>query len=42
VGPKKFRENTLNELEKEPMIMGGLVIKHAGSEIYLGDWVNEN
>ena len=41
VGPKKFRENTLKELEKEPMTMGGLVIKHAGSEKYLGDWVNE-
>jgi hypothetical protein len=23
------------------MTMGGLVIKHAGSEKYLGDWVNE-
>ena len=41
MGPKKFRENTLKELEKEPMTMGGLVIKHAGSEKYLGDWVNE-
>ena len=41
MGTKKFRESTLKELEKEPMIMGGLVIKHAKSEKYLGDWVSE-
>ena len=28
-GTKKFRESTLRELEREPMIMGGLVIEHA-------------
>jgi hypothetical protein len=41
LGPKKSRDNTLKELLKEPMTMGGLVIKHAGSEKYLGDLVNE-
>ena len=38
---KKSRDTTLKELLKEPMTMGGLVIKHAGSKKYLGDWVNE-
>ena len=32
VGPRKFREETLKELETQPMSMGGLVIKHAVSE----------
>ena len=41
MGTKKFREETLNELEREPMTMGGVVIDHAVSEKYLGDWVNE-
>ena len=41
MGTKKFREETLKELEKEPMKMGGVVIDHAVSEKYLGDWVNE-
>ena len=41
VGPKKFRENTLKELEKDPLKMGGAKIDHAGTEKYLGDWVNE-
>ena len=41
IGPKKFRDNTLKELEKEPMTMGGLVINHAVSEKYLGAWVSE-
>ena len=41
VGPKKFREDTLKDLETQPMGMGGVVIKHAANEKYLGDWVNE-
>ena len=41
IGTKKFREETLKELEKEPMRMGGVVINHAVSKKYLGDWVNE-
>ena len=41
VGPKKFRQDTLKELETQPMCMGGVVIKHAANEKYLGDWVNE-
>ena len=32
VGPKKFREDTLKELETQPMGMGGVVIKHAANE----------
>ena len=41
VGPKKFRQDTLKEMETQPMYMGGIVIKHAANEKYLGDWVNE-
>ena len=41
VGPKKFREDTLKDLETHPMGMRGVVIKHAANEKYLGDWVNE-
>ena len=35
MGTKKFREETLNELERQPMTMGGVVIDHAVSEKYL-------
>ena len=38
---EKFREDTLKDLETQPMGMGGVVIKHAANEKYLGDWVNE-
>ena len=43
VGPKKFREKTISELERDPLNMGGITINHAekGKEKYLGDWVNE-
>ena len=43
VGPKKFREKTLSDLERDPLNMGGLTINHAekGKEKYLGDWINE-
>ena len=41
VGPKKFRENTLKEVESNPLNMGGVIIDHAGNDKYLGDWVNE-
>ena len=41
VGPRKFRKDTLAELERQQMRLGGVVIKHAVSEKYLGDWVNE-
>ena len=41
VGPKKFTENTLKELERDTLNMGGVIINHAGKEKYLGDWVNE-
>ena len=43
VGPKKFRERTLSDLERDPLNMGGLTINHAekGKEKYLGDWINE-
>ena len=41
MGTKEFREETLKELEKEPLTMGGVVIDHAVSEKYLGDWVSE-
>ena len=29
VGPKKFREITLSDLERDPLNMGGLTISHA-------------
>jgi len=41
VGPKRFREETLRDLENQPLGMGGVAIKHAANEKYLGDWVNE-
>ena len=41
VGPKRFREETLRDLENQPLGMGGVAIKHAAKEKYLGDWVNE-
>ena len=41
LGSKKQRKQALKELEKEPMMMGGRKINHAGKEKYLGDFVNE-
>ena len=41
IGSKKQRKQALNELEKDPMRMGGLKIDLAVSEKYLGDFVSE-
>ena len=41
MGSKKFRQDTLQALEVEPMMMGGVKIDHATSEKYLGDIVSE-
>ena len=41
MGSKKFRKDTLKELETNPMTMGGVIIDHAEAEKYLGDWVSE-
>ena len=41
MGSKKFRKDTLKELETNPMTMGGVTIDHAEAEKYLGDWVSE-
>ena len=36
MGTKKVREQTLRELENEPMVMGDLIIKHAIGKIPRG------
>ena len=41
MGSKRFRQDTLQELEADTMLMGGLKIDHASSEKYLGDIVSE-
>ena len=41
MGSKIFRENSIKELEENPMTMGGETIDHSPKEKYLGDWVHE-
>ena len=42
LGSKKFRKETLDELEQKPLKMGGVTIKHSEKEKYLGDYIHEN
>ena len=42
MGSKKFRKETLEEVSKNPMKMGGVIIGHSDKEKYLGDYIHEN
>ena len=42
IGNKKFRKETLEEIGKDPMTMGGVEINHSEKEKYLGDIIHEN
>ena len=41
MGSKRFWAKTLETLNLNPMVMGGVTLKHAEKEKYLGDWVHE-
>ena len=41
IGSKKFRADTLRELEANPIMMGGEVLEHSSKEQYLGDIIDE-
>ena len=42
IGSRKFRKETLEEINENPMKMGEAVIEHSEKEKYLGDWIHEN
>ena len=42
IGSKKFRQKTLQELQSDPILMGGKVLEHASQEKYLGDIIDED
>ena len=41
LGSKKFRADTLREMEANPIMMGGEVLEHSSKEQYLGDIIDE-
>ena len=41
IGDDEFRKNTLEDLDKNPLKMGGVKIEHSEQEKYLGDWIHE-
>ena len=41
IGDNRFRKKTLKKLEKNPIMMGGIIIKHSQKEKYLGDIIHE-
>ena len=41
LGSDKYRKEILNQIEKEPMMMGNVVIGHSEKEKYLGDIIHE-
>ena len=42
IGSRKFRKETLGEINENPMKMGEAVIEHSEKEKYLGDFIHEN
>ena len=42
MGSRKFRKETLEEINENPMKMGEAVIEHSEKEKYLGDFIHEN
>ena len=41
IGDDEFRQSTLEDLDKNPLKMGGVNIEHSEQEKYLGDWIHE-
>ena len=41
MGSEKYRKEVLSEIEKDPMMMGNIVIGHSEKEKYLGDIIHE-
>ena len=42
IGSKKFRQKTVQELQSDPILMGGKVLEHESQEKYLGDIIDED